>query len=801
MGFVARAACHGRPWLPSPTVGRMSTSVRSLADDLRQRPDSQLVELLQLRGDLSHPLPADVGQLAARSTTFAATIRAIDRLDRFQLQVLEAVVVLPEPVDEAALVAAMPGVSVEQLAETIGALVTRALVWGAAGAWRATATTKEVLGPFPAGLGPSLADLRTTDDLPQLMARMDDLPPNAREVLDKLTWGPPTGSVDNATRLVDVASAGTAVEHLLARGLLVAADRRTVVLPREVALVLRAGRTHQEPQPCQPSIDPVFNAETAPSAAAVSQSAVDQAAAGSAFDMVRRVEDLLEAWALDPPGVLRSGGVAVREIRAASSRLHVTEATVTLMVEIAYAAGLVSNSGDTDDAWLPTPAYDVWRTQPMARRWTGLAHAWLETTRVPGLAGARDSKENRINALAAELDQVVAPDIRQAVLLDLASLSAGSTASVETLLDRQEWRRPRRGGRLRDDMVRWSVDEASMAGLVALGAMSTAGRAMVEDGDAAAAAAALGPLLPKQVDHVLLQADLTAIAPGPLDGDVARELGLFADIESSGGATVFRFCETSVRRALDAGRSAIDLHTFLAAHSRTPVPQPLSYLIDDVARRHGRIRVGAASAYVRSDDPAVLDELLADKRSAGLRPRRLAPTVVAVQAVPDVVLERLRQMGLSPAAESADGSVVIKRPDARRTGPRQRPPRLLADPPAPSALVAAAAVRALRSGERGNARSRAIVGPADDARPKTAVADTLDILKTAASSGQSVWLSYVGTDGVAADRVVDPVEIRGGWLTAFDQRVEQVRTFAVHRITGVAPLADSKTQTGRNGSR
>ncbi|MEU8516335.1 helicase-associated domain-containing protein, partial [Kitasatospora sp. NPDC048722] len=32
----------------------------------------------------------------------------------------------------------------------------------------------------------------------------------------------------------------------------------------------------------------------------------------------------------------------------------------------------------------------------------------------------------------------------------------------------------------------------------------------------------------------------------------------------------------------------------LEQHSRTPVPQPLTYLIDDVARRHGVLRVGAA---------------------------------------------------------------------------------------------------------------------------------------------------------------------------------------------------------------
>ena len=112
-------------------------------------------------------------------------------------------------------------------------------------------------------------------------------------------------------------------------------------------------------------------------------------------------------------------------------------------------------------------------------------------------------------------------------------------------------------------------------------------------------------------------------------------LGVLADVESKGGATVYRFTPGSVRRALDAGRPPSDLHAFLATHSRTPVPQPLSYLVDDVARRHGHLRVGAASAYVRCDDDALLAEILADKRSAALRLRRLAPTVLARPCRPD----------------------------------------------------------------------------------------------------------------------------------------------------------------------
>ena len=108
----------------------------------------------------------------------------------------------------------------------------------------------------------------------------------------------------------------------------------------------------------------------------------------------------------------------------------------------------------------------------------------------------------------------------------------------------------------------------------------------------------------------------------------------------------------------------------LATHSRTPVPQPLSYLVEDVARRHGRVRVSAAASFVRCEDEAILGELLTDRRAVALRLRRLAPTVLAAQSTADVVLSRLREMGYAPAAEGADGDVVVRRPESRRTSAR-----------------------------------------------------------------------------------------------------------------------------------
>ncbi|WAX79404.1 helicase C-terminal domain-containing protein [Streptomyces sp. KMM 9044] len=314
------------------------------------------------------------------------------------------------------------------------------------------------------------------------------------------------------------------------------------------------------------------------------------------------------------------------------------------------------------------------------------------------------------------------------------------------------------------------------------------------------AARLLAPLLPEPLDHVLLQADLTAVAPGPLQRPLADMLGVLADVESKGGATVYRFTPGSVRRALDAGRAAADLHAFLAAHSRTPVPQPLTYLIDDVARRHGHLRVGAASAYVRCDDDAMLNEILADKRAAGLGLRRLAPTVLAAQADPAGLLEGLRRMGFAPAAESAEGDVLITRADALRTPPRTAPEPVPEGPPVPDDTLLTAAVRAVRAGDlAATAPRRATAGETDGpgagsgALPRTGAAETLATLQAAVLTGEALWIGYVNAEGTASRRVIAPVRVEGGFVTAYDHTADEVWTYPLHRITGVAELADDES--------
>jgi hypothetical protein len=745
---------------------------------------------------------------------------------------------------------------VEALPHALGTLREQALVWGGDDRLRLVRTARELLAPSPqhpspTGLGPTVAEatagmspgriqeivgaagLPSTHDAvsavaaltglygdrARMAALLEQAPAESLEVLARLVWGPPYGQVtaDPAPRL----------RWLLDRGLLLPTAPGTVVLPREVALHLRGGHAHRTTEPLPPAVEPT---------AVHRPQVVDAAAAGQAYTALATVAELLKDWHEGGPAVLRAGGLSVRDLKRTAVALDLPEPVAAFWVELAYAAGLLASDGEADERYAATPAYDEWLERPAAERWARLAEAWLTATRTSGLVGGRDAKDRSLAALGPGLDRSAAPEVRHRVLSLLAGLPEGAAPAADSVLARLRWERPPRGPQPGDDLrarlARWTLSEAEMLGVTGRGALSAHGRALLgapapspsqtlpevpgdrlpvrhtaaptpppplepltsaEQATASAAAIRLlAPLLPEPLDHVLLQADLTAVAPGPLERPLADMLDVLADVESKGGATVYRFTPGSVRRALDAGRAAGDLHAFLAAHSRTPVPQPLTYLIDDVARRHGRLRVGAASAYVRCDDDAVLNEILADKRAAGLRLRRLAPTVLATQADPAALLDGLRAMGFAPAAESADGDVLITRADAHRTPPRTAPEPVPDGPPTPDATLLSAAIRAIRAGDLASTTPRkpSAAPVSGGALPRTTAAETLATMQAAVLTGETLWIGYVNAEGAASQRVIAPIRVEGGFVTAYDHTADEVRTYPLHRVTGVAELAD-----------
>ena len=227
------------------------------------------------------------------------------------------------------------------------------------------------------------------------------------------------------------------------------------------------------------------------------------------------------------------------------------------MVELAATAGLlaVGAPGDLPESWLPTDAYDAWARKPAAERWADLARAWLASPRTSGNVGSRDAAGKSLNALSPGLVDPHLVDTRW-----MALLQAGRAARKARGWPPAPGSRPwspgsagcgRAGPRAQGPLVAWSVEEAAMLGVTGLGALSAARPGAARRRRRRPRAGALEPLLPAPLDHILVQGDLTAIAPGPLESHLAARLHQVADVESRGGATVYRF--SAVARS--AGRS------------------------------------------------------------------------------------------------------------------------------------------------------------------------------------------------------------------------------------------------------
>ena len=199
---------------------------------------------MRRRPDLARPAPSDLTSLAARASTRASVQRALDGLDRGHLQVLETLVVSGDPVD-LARTAQLLGRSARSLHGFVRELWDRALLWRSSEGQHVVRAVSEVLGPHPAGLGPAIADLRGSTPAwyvsPEALdAVIASAPPDARNILDMLTWGPPIGTLSPG------GPAAAAGAWLLSHQLISALSGDHVALPREVALRLRGGRLHRK---------------------------------------------------------------------------------------------------------------------------------------------------------------------------------------------------------------------------------------------------------------------------------------------------------------------------------------------------------------------------------------------------------------------------------------------------------------------------------------------------------------------------------------------------------------------------
>lgn len=729
-----------------------SDRVEEFAGWLAARSDDQLITLLTLRPDAAGQLPTRFSALADRLAAPASVARSGYEFDALTLAVIELLAGEPAPGSVTEVVAALAGrADPVRIGERIELLRSMALVWGpdtelhparhlaAALPWR----TPQLTGPQPDGDAVGAALVRASAE--------------QRELLGRLADGP---SVGRSAGAADDAPPDHPVVGLLASGLLRRLDEQTVELPLRVRAAVRG-----DPEPPARELAP-------PEAIGTVVPDADGAGATAALELLRQTDDVLEVLGDVPAARLRAGGIGVRELRRVAKTARVPQDRAALVLELLAGAGLIAEgyppAGDAP-MFAPTVTVETWRRADPRERWADLATAWLRLRRRPEAVGQR-TEEGVAGPLHPAGRSTTAPADRLRVLDALAAAAPSVAPDPDRRQGAVWFARPAQQRRLDAAAITEVVVQAQELGLVTAGALTTAGRALLAGDDPRAAMRAA---LPEPVTEFLLQADLTVTVPGPPDVEFGAALAEVAELESAGGAAVYRVSEASVRRALDAGRSPTEVRAFFAAHAVTDVPPALSYLIDDVARRHGRLRAGPASAFLRSDDAALLAEVAASAVAADLGLRLIAPTVLVASTPLAESVTALRAAGFAVAAEDGAGAVL----DLRR-----EPIRLPARP-----VTTPAAVRSREIAEQ--TRLRAAIGSLRRRAEAEAGADrAADLLPTLASAIEDrlrVWIDYVDAAGATVRAQVVPVALGQGRLVAEQDGLP--RRFPLHRITGVGP--------------
>ncbi|MCG7237212.1 helicase-associated domain-containing protein [Corynebacterium sp. ACRQP] len=675
---------------------------------LQSLSDDQLRLLIRTRPDAFFPTPPSAGSLATRLGLPGSASRALRQLTAADLAVLERLADAGAELDP---------VDAGELGD-VAHLRELALVFGPVEALRISPGTLTALPP----------GWRVTDTLPEGAAEaLDALPARERKVLETLAS---SGGVGTTSAAGPDADPSAPVAKLLAAGLLVRVDANTVRLPRPVRDAMR-GITPREFPLAPPAVDEV------------DQSAVDEAATSAGLDAVRQMRQLVMAL-MDRPVTLNKDGTV--GVRAAANLEKELGFDPRLLITIGEAAGLIGRGNvDDEDVLAATRDALTWIDATLSDQWAILMVGW---------AASPWRSDTVAKLLSTDMH---APAVRHARTTILRH-----AGNVDQLL----FHAPLEASGFSPQLIQAVVDEAQFVGALAgtpQPAQSSPLLALLDGRDGEDVAAAAKQLVPASVDTLIAQGDMTMLAPGPLEPDMASFLERIAELESPGLASVWRVTEASVRRGLDGGLTAEEVHAWLGRHVMGKVPQAIAFLVDDTARTHGAIRAGSALSYIRSADPALI--ATAAER-CGLRV--LAPTVAVSDQPLTKLMAQLRAAGMQPTAEDGTGATLNMAPE----------PALVAATPSTLPRTPKATeeqVEAIVSKLRANAGSDTDTG----------AGNIFETLRAAARARRHVAVGFVDKQGRGRTLTVLPLSVSAGQVDALDEAADRVVRIALPRITKV----------------
>ncbi|TWF77081.1 XPB/Ssl2-like helicase family protein [Pseudonocardia hierapolitana] len=678
---------------------------------------AELEAILRARPDvLRHPAPTDLAVLADRLAARASVNRALPELSKPALQVAEALLALGGSASREELYALLRATDAPDAVDAaVAELTSMALAWSLKGRVRQVGGWGAI-SPDPLGLGRSgrkLYGRLTAEQLDRIGAhhgvhglgragidtvvavlsdpgavpdRLSRAGPRVAEAVRQLAWHGPRRSGVQFPEPGEPVEPHDVARQLALQGWAVPTEWGIAEMPREVALAVRGPEYHApfDAHPPCPATAPVDPGQLR---------AAGGHAAVAALDSVRSLVTLLDH---SPLTTVQGGGIGVRELRRAAKELGSDLTVVRLGLEIAAAAGLVALAREGPartslrrghqspvGVALPTEVVDEWLAAEPADAYARLLLAWWRLPMVPSLRV--DESGRPAPALVRAYGHPEHLRMRSGALAALATLGGWARRAggreghgpgrglvdLDAVHELLAHRAPLDRG-LPDDAakLRATLAEAELLGLIATGALTPLGHELLAavrtDEPHAALRRALAGVLPAPTGTATFLPDLTALVTGIAAAPLTRLLDAVADAERRDITSVWRFTAASVRRALDAGHTADGLLAALASAADHPLPQPLEYLVRDVARRHGQVQVCAVATCVRVADPALGAELAAQRGLAPLRLRPLTDTVLVSDRPAAEVMGALRSAGYSPVEQDASGTAVITRAPVRR---------------------------------------------------------------------------------------------------------------------------------------
>ena len=310
------------------------------------------------------------------------------------------------------------------------------------------------------------------------------------------------------------------------------------------------------------------------------------------------------------------GQVGLPELKRLALQLGRDVEYARLLYALAQLSSLV---GVSDKRWKVGSAYQAWLAATPTDRWQQIASTWIS------LLGESTTFELSKSSNLSYAFQETFPIARDGVLSHITRL----------------------------------ISFAELIGLSSSNYMSTWFRPLLE-GNTAKAIQLLSENLPATQNRIIIQADLTIIAVGPLPTDKELELRRFVETERIGVASTYRINNLSVTYGLETGLTETDVRSLLMELSGVALPQPVDYLIREAATRFGRLvlRETANGTLIQSNEQILLTQILNDSALKTLGITKASETTLESRFEVEIVYYLLRESKYAAIRKDSKDQVV-----------------------------------------------------------------------------------------------------------------------------------------------